>query len=168
MRERKQEGKAEQDITPEKIIEYFHALKDDDDRMDVVAELYFSMYRRSISEVMGTRVIIGLQRELAEKEARCEELMQENASLKADIQELDKMLRKKNYPDNPSMIAAFFNGLTNEEQASIRKEVKEEIFYRKLKLELATRKERIELLEREVDNYIMTVRELKKRLGDQP
>ena len=168
MRDSKPEEKTEQIIAPEKIIEYFHALKDDDDRMEVVAELYFSMYRKSISEVMGTRVIIGLQRELAEKEARCEELMQENTCLKENIQELDKMLRKKNYPDNPSKIAAFFNGLTKEEQASLRKEVKEEIFYRKLKLELANRKERIELLERETDNYIMTVRELKKRLGELP
>ena len=141
------------EMTAQQIIDAFNAMKDEDERMEVVAELYFATYRRSISEVLGSRVVLGFQREN-------EVLKAKMINLEAELAELKARLKERMYPRTPAQVQTFYKNLSDEERADIRRMIKEDVFYSRLEIELSTRKERIDLLERMLDNYIAQVRKL--------
>ena len=140
-------------MTAQQVIDAFNALKDDDERMEVVAELYFATYRRSISEVLGSRVVLGFQREN-------EDLKAKMINLEAELAELKTRLKERMYPRTPAQVQVFYKNLSDEERAAIRRMIKKDVFYSRLEIELSTRKERIDLLERMLDGYIAQVRKL--------
>ena len=146
-------------MTFEKVMEDINALESVDDQMEVLAELYFAFYHKNIKEVMASNVITCYRKEAEEDLAK---MKKEVDALLNERDLLKRNFLKKHYPDSPAKIQRFFECLPEENQKAIKDEIKEDLFYSHLKIECQTRKKRIEILEREMDYYILKVRELNR------
>ena len=146
-------------MTFEKVMEDINALESVDDQMEVLAELYFAFYHKNIKEVMASNVITCYRKEA---EAELAKMKKKVDALRNERDLLKRNFLKKHYPDSPAKIQRFFECLPEENQKAIKDEIKEDLFYSHLKIECQARKERIEILEREMDYYISKVRELNR------
>lgn len=145
--------------TFEKVMEALDSMAEED-RMEVLAELYFAYYHKNIREVMASRIV---QQHIREAEARNRKLLQMNRRLLDEQDLLRRNFLRENLPDSGAMVARFYDCLPEDRKKAIRDEIKEEKFYRQMKLELETRKERIRMLEARLDDYLSEVRELKRK-----
>lgn len=148
-------------VTFEEVMEAIDSMAVED-QMEVLAELYFALYRQNIQDVMASRVV---KQHIREAEDKNEKLLQTTRALLDEQELLRRKFLRENLPDSSAMVGRFYDCLPEDTKKALKDEIKEEKFYKQMKLELETRQERIRILEAQLDRYISEVRELKRKLG---
>lgn len=155
------------------VLDAFHALQHPDDRMEVCATIYFELYRRSVSEVMASRMVQSLNGNMDELKQKIEELEGENQSLRQkvsiileDNKALKARIHSRIFPLNPATARDIYEHMTPEEKNDFKTILKEDKVIKNLKIDIKTKSERVQLLERLLDDSLSEIGQLKSRIKE--